>query len=169
MLRVLAEGERHEAGIQRRDAESEESRREELSFSFQSSATLCALCVSALKRPAAMHENEISTLIIGAAIEVHRYHGPGLVEQVYEESLCHEFSLRHIPFKRQQPMSIYYKGVKLGSDLALDLIVYDKVIVDNKAKDEIHPLDKVKLLTYLRLVLLINFHAAVLKDGIFRS
>jgi GxxExxY protein len=115
-----------------------------------------------------MHENEISSLIIGAAIEVHRYHGPGLVEQVYEESLCHEFSLRHIPFKRQQPMSIYYKGVKLGSDLALDLIVYDKVIVDNKAKDEIHPLDKVKLLTYLRLVLLINFHAAVLKDGIFR-
>ena len=120
-----------------------------------------------------MHENEISSLIIGAAIEVHRYHGPGLVEQVYEESLCHEFSLRHIPFKRQQPMSIYYKGVKLGSDLALDLIVYDKVIVDNKAKDEIHPLDKVKLLTYLRLSnlrlgLLINFHAAVLKDGIFR-
>ena len=120
-----------------------------------------------------MHENEISTLIIGAAIEVHRYHGPGLVEQVYEESLCHEFNLRHIPFKRQQPMSIYYKGVKLGSDLALDLIVYDKVIVDNKAKDEIHPLDKVKLLTYLRLSnlrlgLLINFHAAVLKDGIFR-
>jgi GxxExxY protein len=120
-----------------------------------------------------MHENEISSLIIGAAIEVHRYHGPGLVEQVYEESLCHEFSLRHIPFKRQQPVSIYYKGVKLGSDLALDLIVYDKVIVDNKAKDEIHPLDKVKLLTYLRLSnlrlgLLINFHAAVLKDGIFR-
>ena len=120
-----------------------------------------------------MHENEISSLIIGAAIEVHRYHGPGLVEQVYEESLCHEFSLRHIPFKRQQPVSIYYKGVKLGSDLALDLIVYDKVIVDNKAKDEIHPLDKVKLLTYLRLSnlrlgLLINFHAAVLKEGIFR-
>jgi GxxExxY protein len=120
-----------------------------------------------------MHENEISSLIIGAAIEVHRYHGPGLVEQVYEESLCHEFNLRHIPFKRQQPVAIHYKGVKLGSDLALDLIVYDKVIVDNKAKDEIHPIDKVKLLTYLRLSnlrlgLLINFHAAVLKDGIFR-
>jgi GxxExxY protein len=120
-----------------------------------------------------MHENEISSLIIGAAIEVHRYHGPGLVEQVYEESLCHEFNLRHIPFKRQQPVAIHYKGVKLGSVLALDLIVYDKVIVDNKAKDEIHPIDKVKLLIYLRLSnlrlgLLINFHAAVLKDGIFR-
>jgi GxxExxY protein len=120
-----------------------------------------------------MHENEISSLIIGAAIEVHRYHGPGLVEQVYEESLCHEFNLRRIPFKRQQPVPIYYKGVKLGSNLALDLIVYDKVIVGNKAKDEIHPIDKVKLLTYLRLSnlrlgLLINYYAAVLKDGIHR-
>jgi len=120
-----------------------------------------------------MHENEISSLIIGAAIEVHRYYGPGLVEEVYEEALCHELNLRHIPFKRQQPVPIYYKGVKLGSDLRLDLIVHDKVIVDNKAKEEIHPIDKVKILTYLRLSnlrlgLLINFHAAVLKDGISR-
>jgi len=95
------------------------------------------------------------------------------VEQVYEEALCHEFNLRHIPFKRQQAVPIDYKGVRLGSDLRLDLIVYDKVIVDNKAKDDFHPIDKVKLLTYLRLAklrlgLLINFHAAVLKDGIVR-
>jgi GxxExxY protein len=120
-----------------------------------------------------MHENEISTLIIGAAIEVHRYHGPGLVEQVYEESLCHELNLRGIPFKRQQPVPIYYKGVRLGSDLRLDLVICDKVIVDNKAKDEIQPIDKMKLLTYLRLTklrlgLLINYHAAALKDGISR-
>jgi GxxExxY protein len=120
-----------------------------------------------------MHENEVSSLIIGAAIEVHKYHGPGLVEQDYEESLCHEFNLRSIPFKRQLAVPICYKGVRLGSDLRLDLIVYDKVIVDNKAKDEILPIDKVKLLTYLRLSklrlgLLINYHAAVLKDGIVR-
>ncbi len=120
-----------------------------------------------------MHENEISGLIIGAAIEVHKHFGPGLVEQVYEESLCHEFKLRGIPFKRQQVVPIHYKGVRLGSDLRLDLIAYDKVIVDNKAKDEILPIDKVKLLTYLRLSnlrlgLLINYHAAVLKDGIVR-
>lgn len=120
-----------------------------------------------------MHENEVSSLIIGAAIEVHKYFGPGLVEQVYEESLCHEFTLRGIPFKRQQPVPIYYKGVRLGSDLRLDLVVYDKVIVDNKAKAEILPIDKVKLLTYLRLSnlrlgLLINYHAPVLKDGIVR-
>ena len=120
-----------------------------------------------------MHENEISKLIIGAAIEVHRYFGPGLVEQVYEESLCHEFSLRSIPFKRQQPVPIQYKSVKLGSDLRLDLLVYDKVIVDNKAKEEILPIDKMKLLTYLRLCnlrlgLLINFHSTTLRDGIVR-
>src|SRR5213080_2303719 len=98
-----------------------------------------------------MHENEVSSLIIGAAIEVHRYHGPGLVEQVYEESLCHEFHLRGIPFRRQQPVPIHYKGIKLGSELYLDLIVYEKVIVDNKAKEEILPIDKIKLRTYLRL------------------
>jgi GxxExxY protein len=116
-----------------------------------------------------MHENEVSSLIIGAAIEVHRYHGPGLVEQVYEESLCHEFSLRGIPFKRQQPVPIYYKDVRLGSDLYLDLLVYDKVIVDNKAKDQI---DKIKLRArggaWRVEDLIINFHASVLKDGIIR-
>ena len=120
-----------------------------------------------------LHENQISSLIIGAAIEVHRYHGPGLIEQIYEESLCHEFNLRGIPFRRQQPVPIYYKGVRLGSDLCLDLIVHEKVIVDNKAKESILPIDKMKLLSYLRLSklrlgLIINFHAAVLKDGIVR-
>jgi len=120
-----------------------------------------------------MHENEISGLIIGAAIEVHRHFGPGLVEQVYEESLCHEFHLRGIPFTRQQPVAIGYKDIKPGTDLYLDLLVYDKVIVDNKAKEEIVPFDKVKLLTYLRLCnvrpgRLINFHSVTLKDGIVR-
>lgn len=120
-----------------------------------------------------MHENEISRLIIGAAIEVHRYHGPGLVEQVHEECLCHEFHLRDISFKRQQAVPIFYKGVRLGHPLYLDLVVWDKVIVDNKAKEAILPFDKVKLRTYLRLSnlrlgLLINFHAEILKEGITR-
>jgi GxxExxY protein len=120
-----------------------------------------------------MHENEISNLIIGAAIEVHRFYGPGLVEQVYEEALCHEFNLRQIPFRRQQRVPIHYKGVKLGSDLTLDLIVYEKVIVDNKAKADILPIDTMKLLTYLRLSnlrlgLIINYHCKLLKDGIER-
>jgi len=120
-----------------------------------------------------MHENEISNLIIGAAIEVHRYHGPGLVEQIYEESLCHEFNLRGIRFERQKPVPITYKGIKLGVPLRLDVIVEDKVIVDLKAKEEVTPLDQAQLLSYLRLLklrlgLIINFHSVLLKDGIYR-
>jgi GxxExxY protein len=120
-----------------------------------------------------LHENEISSLIIGAAIEVHRYFGPGLVEQIYEESLCREFALRGIPFERQKPVPLQYKGVTMGVPLKLDLVVYGKVIVDNKAKEAILPIDRAKLLSYLRLCnlrlgLLINFHSKVLKDGIER-
>ncbi len=120
-----------------------------------------------------MTENEISERIIGAAIEVHRFFGPGLVEQVYEEALCHEFSLRGIAFERQKPVPIAYKGVKLGVPLKLDLLVEQKVIVDLKAKEEVTPLDRAKLLSYLRLCdlrlgLIINFHELVLKNGISR-
>lgn len=111
--------------------------------------------------------------IIGAAIEVHKYYGPGLVEQIYEEALCHEFHLRGIRFERQKQVPIYYKGVKLGLPLRLDLIVEEKVIVDLKAKEEVIALDRAKLLSYLRLSglrlgLIINFHSIVLKDGISR-
>jgi GxxExxY protein len=120
-----------------------------------------------------MHENEISQRIIGAAIEVHKHFGPGLVEQVYEEALCHEFSLRGIRVERQKPVPIHYKGVKLGIPLRLDLLVEERVIVDLKAKEEVTPLDKAKLLSYLRLSdlrlgLIINFHETVLKNGIYR-
>jgi GxxExxY protein len=120
-----------------------------------------------------MPENEISERIIGAAIEVHKFFGPGLVEQIYEESLCHEFNLRGIRFERQKPVPIGYKGVTLGVPLRLDLIVEDKVIVDLKAKEEIIALDRAKLLSYLRLSglrlgLIINFHSVLLKDGVER-
>jgi GxxExxY protein len=120
-----------------------------------------------------MHENEISEKIIGAAIEVHKFYGPGLVEQVYEEALCHEFNLRGIHFDRQQQVPIFYKGVKLGVPLRLDLVVEEKVIVDLKAKEEVTHFDRAKLLSYLRLTnlrlgLIINFHEIVLKDGISR-
>lgn len=120
-----------------------------------------------------MHENEISDKIIGAAIEVHKYFGPGLVEQIYEEALCYEFSLRGIRFERQKQVPIYYKEVKLGVPLRLDLIVEEKVIVDLKAKEEVTPLDRAKLLSYLRLSklklgLIINFHSILLKDGVER-
>ncbi len=121
-----------------------------------------------------MHVNEISEKIIGAAIEVHRILGPGLLESVYEDALCHEMHLRGLQFKRQQNVPIPYKGIKLGTDLRLDLLVEDKVIVDLKAKEELSTIDKPKLLTYLRLSdkhlgLIINFHVEVLRDGIFRA
>ena len=120
-----------------------------------------------------MHENEVSEKIIGAAIEVHKFYGPGLVEQIYEEALCHEFSLRGIRFERQKFVPIYYKGVKLGIPLRLDLIVEGLVIVDLKAKADVIALDRAKLLSYLRLTnlrlgLIINFHSILLKDGIER-
>lgn len=120
-----------------------------------------------------MHENEISERIIGAAIEVHRTLGPGLLEGVYEESLCHEFNLRGIRFERQKPVPIDYKGVKLATDLRLDLIIEQKVIVDLKAKEKMTKMDHAKTLTYLRLTdtclgLNINFHEPRLVDGIKR-
>ncbi|HTB83476.1 MAG TPA: GxxExxY protein [Candidatus Sulfotelmatobacter sp.] len=120
-----------------------------------------------------MHENEVSEKIIGAAIEVHKFYGPGLVEQIYEEALCHEFSLRGIRFERQKHVPVYYKTVNMGIPLRLDLIVEEKVIVDLKAKEEVVAFDRAKLLSYLRLTnlrlgLIINFHSILLKDGIER-
>jgi GxxExxY protein len=119
------------------------------------------------------HENELSREIIGAAMEVHRELGPGLIESVYEEALCHELHLRGLNFVRQIPVVISYKGINLATDLRLDLLVEDKVAVDLKAKEQLSPIDKPKLLTYLRLLklrlgLLINFHTPTLKDGVSR-
>ncbi len=120
-----------------------------------------------------MHENEISEKIIGAAIEVHKILGPGLLESVYEEAMCHELSLRGLKFSRQQSVPIIFKGIKLGTNLRLDLLVEEKVIVEIKAKELLSEIDKPQLLTYLRLKdkklgLLLNFHAKLLRDGIHR-
>lgn len=120
-----------------------------------------------------MHENDISREVIGAAIEVHREVGPGILEKPYEEAMCHELHLRGLPFVRQRPVPFVYKGVQLSADLRTDLIVAGKVIVDLKAKDQVVAIDKLKVLTYLRLLnlrlgLVINFHVPVLKDGIYR-
>lgn len=120
-----------------------------------------------------MHENEISERIIGSAIEVHRQLGPGLLESVYEEALCYELSKAGLSFERQQPVPIKYKHIKLSAPLRLDLVVEGKVIIDNKSKVEVTPIDKQQLLTYLRLCdvklgLLINFNVIRLVDGVVR-
>ena len=118
-------------------------------------------------------ENRLSEKIIGCAIEVHRELGPGLLESVYEECLCHELSQAGLEFVRQERVPIRYKGILLGTPLRLDLWIENRVVVDVKAKTEVTPIDKQKLLTYLRLCdvrlgLIINFHQMRLVDGVQR-
>ena len=120
-----------------------------------------------------MKENIVSKKIIGCAIEVHKELGPGLVESIYEEALCYEMSQAGLSFRRQEQVPITYKDVKLASPLRLDLIVEEKVIVDNKSKKEVTEIDKQTLLSYLRLRwvrlgLIINFTELRLVDGVHR-
>jgi len=118
-------------------------------------------------------EEELTRGIIGAAIEVHRYWGPGLVESIYEKSLAEELKRRAIPFKRQLKLELNYKGVVLDEEFRLDLIIGDKVIVELKVVKELAPIFEAQLLTYMKLTecrvgLLMNFNVPVLKDGIKR-
>ena len=120
-----------------------------------------------------MHLNEVTEQIIGGAIEVHRALGPGLLESAYEECLCHELTLRGLPFERQRPLPVHYKGRRLDCAYRIDLLVADAVVVEIKAVNSIEPIHEAQLLTYLKLGgwklgLLINFNVPVLKDGIRR-
>ena len=120
-----------------------------------------------------MDINHITGQIIGAAIEVHKILGPGLLESVYEECLCHEFNLRQMHYKRQQALPIEYKGRKFDCGYRIDLVVQDFVIFELKAVDRLQPIHEAQLLTYLKLTglkvgLLINFNVSVLKEGIKR-
>jgi GxxExxY protein len=120
-----------------------------------------------------MPDNVLTQAIIGAAIEVHRLLGPGLLESAYEECFCHELRLRKLHFERQRPIPVVYKTVKLESGYRLDLLVEAKVIVELKSVDALGPLHEAIILTYMRLSghnlgLLINFNVPMLKDGIRR-
>lgn len=117
--------------------------------------------------------NEISKEVIGAAIEVHRALGPGLLESAYTECLCRELSLRGIAFLREVPLPVEYKGVRLECAYRLDLLVDDTVVVEVKSVEGILPIHEAQLLTYLKLGgwklgLLINFNVPLLKQGIRR-
>jgi GxxExxY protein len=117
--------------------------------------------------------NKITEQIIGAAIDVHRALGPGLLESAYEECLCHELGLRQVPFERQRPLPLSYKKVKLDCGYRLDLLVSSAVVVEIKAVEVIQPIHEAQLLTYLKLGgwklgLLINFNVPILKEGIRR-
>ena len=111
--------------------------------------------------------------IIGAAIEVHRHIGPGLLESAYEECLCFELHLRGLSFQRQVALPLSYKGLLLDCGYRIDLIVEQEIVVELKAIDKILPVHEAQLLTYLkmsgkRVGLLINFNNPLLAQGIIR-
>ena len=117
--------------------------------------------------------NDLTGEVIGAAIEVQKALGPGLLESAYEECLCRELDLRKIPYERQKELPIEYKGVKLDCGYRLDIVVANQLILELKACENLQPIHEAQLLTYLRLTsskvgLLINFNVPVLKEGIKR-
>lgn len=117
--------------------------------------------------------NDLSSSIIGAAIEVHRALGPGLLESAYEQCLARELSLRDIPFQQQKALPVHYKGTQLDCGYRLDFLVADMVVVEVKAIDTLLPIHQAQLLSYLKLGgwklgLLINFHVPLLREGIKR-
>jgi len=111
--------------------------------------------------------------IIGAAIQVHRELGPGLLESAYETCLCHELSLSGLKVERQRVVPISYKGILLDAGYRLDLVVENQVIVEIKAVSELLPVHEAQLLSYLKQIgggrgLLINFNVKLLKQGLRR-
>jgi len=117
--------------------------------------------------------DEISRRVIGAAIEVHRHLGPGLLESAYESCLVFELKRLGLKLEEQKPLPVIYKDVKLDCGYRLDLVVEDKIIIEIKAVEKLLPIHEAQLLSYLRLAnkrvgLLMNFHVAVLKNGLKR-
>src|SRR5262249_41474381 len=111
--------------------------------------------------------------VIGAAIEVHRTLGPGLLESVYETALASELTERRIPFERQKPVPIRYHGLILDGGLRLDFLVGGELIVELKTVERLNDIHRAQILTYLKLAgcpvgLLLNFNTATLKHGIRR-
>ena len=120
-----------------------------------------------------MQTNVLTETVINAAIEVHKALGPGLLESAYEECLCTELKLRKISFERQKELPIEYKGTKLDCGYRLDVVVADKLILVLKACENLLPIHKAQLLTYLKLTgiktgLLMNFNVPLLTKGIKR-
>ena len=124
-------------------------------------------------RPVESGKDPRTSPIIGAAIEVHRELGPGLLESAYEHCLCHEFTLRELDFRRQVDVPVYYKGLKLDCGYKIDFVVGNDIVVELKAVDKLLPVHEAQLLAYLSLLhkrvgLLINFNVPVLVQGIIR-
>jgi GxxExxY protein len=120
-----------------------------------------------------LHEN-LTEQVIGAAIEVHRAVGPGLLESAYEECLCHELHLRGLSFRRQVPLPVNFKGIHLDCGYRMD-IVEDLVVLELKCVEHVLPVHEAQLLTYLKMTgkrvgLIVNFHvSALVRGGIIRN
>ena len=123
---------------------------------------------------AILYEKDILTdQVIGFAIEVHRHLGPRLLESAYEECLCYELSENGIGFKRQVPLPVVYKSVRLDCGYRIDIVVEERLILELKSAERLLPIHEAQVLTYMRLSgiptgLLLNFNTPVLKDGIRR-
>jgi GxxExxY protein len=116
---------------------------------------------------------ELTEQIIGAAIEVHRSLGPGLLESVYETALCHELGLRNLNVARQISVPLHYKGVDLECGFRIDVVVQETVILELKSVANILPVHEAQLLTYMKLMkkpvgFILNFNVPILKHGIVR-
>jgi len=120
-----------------------------------------------------LHDEELTDRILGAAIEVHRTLGPGLLESTYETCLSHELFTRGLSVIRQHPLPIVYKDIALDAGYRIDLLVENRVIIELKHVEKVLPVHEAQLLTYLKLSklrigLILNFNVRVLKDGIVR-
>ena len=120
-----------------------------------------------------MEQNQLTGQVIGAAIEVHRALGPGLLESAYEECLCWELNEVGLQVRRQVPLAVVYKTVRLDCGYRMDLVVENRLIVELKTVETLLPIHEAQLLTYLKLTairtgLLLNFNVSVLRDGIKR-
>ena len=116
---------------------------------------------------------EITEKVLGAAIEVHKHLGPGLLESAYESCLCHELGIRGLSFQRQVQLPLLYKGLRVDAAFRLDLVIEDKIIVELKSQEGLLPVHEAQLMTYLKLTgmrvgLLLNFNVPIMKDGIIR-
>jgi GxxExxY protein len=120
-----------------------------------------------------MTENELSKIVVGLCLKIHKTLGPGLLESVYEEVLCYELSKLDLRFNRQRGIVVEYEGMKMDLGFRADIIIEDKLIVELKSVEAIAPVHPKILLTYLRLTniklgLLVNFNVELMKDGIKR-
>ena len=120
-----------------------------------------------------MRLNELSEIVIGAAIEVHKRLGPGLLESAYLACLCRELTLRGVPFEAEVELPVTYKGELVDCGYRIDILVDNRLVVELKSVESLEPIHEAQLLTYLRLGgwnvgLLINFNVTVLKNGIKR-